>query len=169
MVHYTTAYIGLGGNIGDVHANMQAALEIIHADDRIEILQISSVYKTPPWGIKDQNWFLNACACLKTTLTAYELLQVCLTVEKQLKRVREVRWGPRTIDLDVLVFGDERIEQENLQIPHPRMHERAFVLKPMMDLAPEIKLQDKTISKWLLEIDADGIEKANCELSLRNL
>ncbi len=166
MKHHIIAYIGLGGNIGDVHANMQTALEMIHADDNIEVLRISSVYKTPPWGIKNQNWFLNACACLKTTLTAHELLQVCLEVEKQLKRVRQVRWGPRTIDLDILVFGDERIEQEDLQIPHPRMHERAFVIQPMMDLAPELTLQGKTISKWLSQIDIEDIKKADCELRL---
>lgn len=168
MAKHVTAYIGLGGNVGDVVSNMQSALQILNAHEHIEVTQVSNVYKTPPWGIENQDWFLNACACLETSLTAQELLEACLEIEIKLKRVREVRWGPRTIDLDVLVFGDEQINQKNLQVPHPRMHERAFVLKPMANLAPDLKLQNKTISEWLNDVEASGIEKTDYKLSLQS-
>jgi 2-amino-4-hydroxy-6-hydroxymethyldihydropteridine diphosphokinase len=166
MAKSVTAYIGIGGNVGDVFASMKSALNLLNDHPQISVNKISKIYKTPPWGIEDQDWFLNACASVETTLTAQELLKTCLEVEVSLKRVREIRWGPRTIDLDVLVFGEENIAQDNLQVPHPRMHERAFVLMPMADIAPDLPLNGKTISQWLEEIDTTGIQKTNKALTL---
>lgn len=158
MAKSVTAYIGIGGNVGDVFENMKSALNLLNDHSSISVNQISRVYKTPPWGIEDQDWFLNACVSVETNLTAQELLQSCLEVEVALKRIREIRWGPRTIDLDVLVFGEENIAHDNLQVPHPRMHERAFVLMPMADIAPDLFLNGKTISQWLEAIDTTGIQ-----------
>lgn len=158
MAKSVTAYIGIGGNVGDVFENMKSALNLLNDHSSISVNRISRVYKTPPWGIEDQDWFLNACVSVETNLTAQELLQSCLEVEVALKRIREIRWGPRTIDLDVLVFGEENIAHDNLQVPHPRMHERAFVLMPMADIAPDLFLNGKTISQWLEAIDTTGIQ-----------
>lgn len=166
MVKSVTAYIGLGGNIGDVFENMKAALQSLDSHSQLSVQSISSVYKTPPWGIEDQDWFLNACASVHTTLTAQQLLSVCLEAEMALKRVRNIKWGPRTIDLDVLIFGDEHIAEDNLQVPHPRMHEREFVLKPMADIAPNLHLQEKTISQWLEAIEAGEIQRIDKVLTL---
>lgn len=158
MAKSVTAYIGIGGNVGDVFENMKSALNLLNDHSSISVNRISRIYKTPPWGIEDQDWFLNACVSVETNLTAQELLQSCLEVEVALKRIREIRWGPRTIDLDVLVFGEENIAHDNLQVPHPRMHERAFVLMPMADIAPDLFLNGKTISQWLEAIDTTGIQ-----------
>lgn len=166
MADHTKAYIGLGGNVGDVFGNMEAALQLLHSHQQVSVSAISKVYKTPPWGIEDQDWFLNACAELETSMSAQSLLHMCLETEKSLKRVRDIRWGPRTIDLDVLVFGNEEINQDNLQVPHPRMHERAFVLKPMADIAPSLQFHGKTIEQWLNECGADEIEETDLELNL---
>ena len=166
MAKSVTAYIGLGGNVGDVFANMQSALNALNSHEKISVRSISNLYKTPPWGIEDQDWFLNACASIETGLSAQKLLRQCLETEKTLKRVRDVRWGPRTIDLDVLIFGEEVIEEDKLQIPHPRMHERAFVLRPMADIAPQLMLRDKTISQWLAEIDSSEIKSTDLKLIL---
>jgi len=169
MAKSVTAYIGLGGNVGDVLASMKSAIQSLNADNQITVKSISDVYKTPPWGIEDQDWFLNVCIGLETTLTAQDLLKACLEAELALKRVRDIRWGPRTIDLDVLVFGEEQINEENLQVPHPRMHERAFVIKPMADIAPDLYLREKKISDWLADLDASEIQKVDETLNLQSL
>ena len=166
MANTVTAYIGLGGNIGDVYSNMHRALSILDAHDEISVTKISGVYKTPPWGIEDQDWFLNACAQVETALTGQELLNECLGAEKALKRVREVRWGPRTIDLDVLIYGEITIDEPDLQVPHPRMHERAFVILPMADIAPELELRGKAINKWMSILKTSDIQKTDFELIL---
>ena len=165
MANPITAYIGLGGNIGDVLGNMHAALKTLNMHKHISVKAISNIYKTPPWGIKEQDWFLNACASVETTLSAQELLRECLDAEKALKRVRDIRWGPRTIDLDVLFFCNQQINEDNLQVPHPRIHERAFVLMPMADLAPELALEGKTIAEWLEVSSSEQIEKTDYSLS----
>jgi len=163
-----TAYIGIGGNIGDVVANMNKAIRAFGEDPDITLRAVSKVYKTPPWGIKDQDWFLNACFSLETSLSATTLLDKCLEVEKGLKRVRNVRWGPRTIDLDILVYGDETLKTCNLEIPHPRMHERAFVLQPLSDIAPDIEVRGKTISEWLRETEQGDMQTTEHSLILQN-
>jgi len=165
MANWVIAYIGLGGNVGDVFDNMQSALRLLDEDKQISVSASSKVYKTPPWGIEDQDWFLNACAKVETSLSPQALLEACLNTEKVLKRVRDVRWGPRTIDLDVLIYGDEKVSMDNLQIPHPRMHERAFVLKPMADIASGLQLHEKTIQQWLAECKADEIEETDLTFS----
>lgn len=166
MAKLVTAYIGLGGNVGDVFGNMRNAMHALDAHDQITVDRISSVYKTPPWGIKEQDWFLNACVSVETSLSGHELLTECLKAEKSLNRVREVRWGPRTIDLDVLFYGDSNIDEEDLEVPHPRMHDRGFVLLPMADIAPELNLRGKAIKDWLEHLETSEIQKTELELTL---
>ena len=121
---FETVLIGLGGNLGDPVKSIREALEMIdlHADCRVEA--VSSFWRTPPWGKTDQPDFINACAKVATRLEPREFLELCLQTEKALKRVRNERWGPRSIDIDILFFGDRNIAEEGLVIPHPRIAER---------------------------------------------
>jgi len=166
MADFKTAYLGLGGNVGDVIKSMNSTLHAFDKNQEILITKTSNVYKTPPWGITEQDWFLNACISVQTTLTAHQLLKLCLDTEKQLKRVRDVRWGPRTIDLDVLFYDNLEIDDNDLQLPHPRMHERAFVLMPLADIAPHLELHGKSIKKWLKTLDTSKIKKTDCKLTV---
>ena len=133
-----TVYIGLGSNIGNREENLSRAVDMLGNIAGIRVTRVSSYYNTSPVGYTEQPDFLNAVAELTTSLTAYELLWHCREIEKQLKRERVIHWGPRTIDLDLLLFGDLILEDELLTIPHPRMLEREFVLKPFNEIAPKI-------------------------------
>ena len=157
------AYIGLGGNIGDVPATMAAALSALDRDPKIELRAVSPVYLTPPWGIPDQDWYHNACAELSVTVDPAGLLEICLRVEQDLKRVRDKRWGPRTIDLDVLVYAEVKMEQPNLTLPHPRMHERIFVLRPLADLAPALEVNGSKVGDLAAELADPRLEKLALE------
>jgi len=131
-----TAYIGLGSNMGDREEGLNHAVELLGKTEGIEVTAVSSYYNTAPVGYIEQPDFLNAAAEIKTALPPNGLLQVCMSIEKELKRERVMRWGPRTIDLDILLYGDRIISGEHLTVPHPRMHERNFVLKPLNEIAP---------------------------------
>jgi 2-amino-4-hydroxy-6-hydroxymethyldihydropteridine diphosphokinase len=157
------AYLGLGGNIGDPVAHMAEALNRV--DDRADcrVIAVSRLYRTPPWGKTDQDWFFNSAAEIRTTLDPLSLLRLCLEIERSMKRVRIERWGPRTIDLDLLAYGDLRMASDELTVPHPRMTERAFVLLPLADLAPGLAIAERPISAWLADVDAAGIEVADAD------
>lgn len=155
------AWLGLGGNIGDVQQAMAEALRLLNDHDGITVDKVSPIYKTPPWGVEDQPWFLNCCAAVRTTLSPEDLLAVCQTAEQEGKRERIVRWGPRTIDIDIIAYeGVEQVEQR-LTIPHPRAKQRAFVLVPLADIAPDLKLQGQSVQDCLSALDDDGIEMEN--------
>lgn len=129
------AYIGLGSNIGDKEENLRAALQLL-TNETTKVEKVSSFYGTKPVGYEDQDDFVNCAAEIKTLLTPKELMTFLMDIEKELKRERVIRWGPRTIDLDVLLYDDIITSSEDIIIPHPRMHERLFVLKPLSDIAP---------------------------------
>lgn len=152
-------YLSLGGNLGDPQHSMAEALGLLDADSGIEVVAVSSLYRTPPWGKLDQPDFLNAAAKVTTSHDPRTLLGICLEVERALKRVREERWGPRLIDIDILTFGEEIIRETGLEVPHPRMLERAFVLVPLAELAPDAVIGGRQVSERLAAIDATGIEK----------
>ncbi len=137
--------LGLGSNIGDKLAFVNEAVRRLDATDRITVLKRSANYRTEPWGLTDQDWFLNICILIETPLSAEALLDRCLAVEKELGRVRNRRWGPRKIDIDVLIYGEETIGLDGLTIPHPRMCERAFVLVPLADIWPDAKIGAQTV------------------------
>ena len=133
------AYIGVGANLGDREATMRAALAALDATPGVRVVAVSSIRETEPVGYLDQPRFLNAAAAVETELEARGLLDALLAVEQRLGRTREgPRFGPRTIDLDLLVFGQEQIDEPGLTVPHPRLHERAFVLEPLAELDPEL-------------------------------
>jgi len=154
-----TAYVGLGGNLGDPAAAMGAALRRLDQHPQIRVTGVSSLYKTPPWGKTDQPDFLNAIAAVETTLSPHDLLDQCLEAERQLKRVRKERWGPRIVDLDVLWFAGESVKEDGLEIPHPRMLDRAFVLVPLAEIAPDLLLEGVTAAQRAAGTDRQGIEK----------
>jgi 2-amino-4-hydroxy-6-hydroxymethyldihydropteridine diphosphokinase len=133
----TRAYVGLGANLGDRETTIRRALALLAAADDVDIVAVSTLRETEPVGIVDQPAFLNGVAVLETELAPDVLLQRLLAVELRLGRTREgPRYGPRTIDLDLLVYGDRRVEQPGLTVPHPRLHERRFALEPLAEVAP---------------------------------
>lgn len=134
------AYVGLGSNLGDRAATLRRALELLAAEPGLAVVGVSSFVETEPWGYADQPWFLNAVCALETTLEPRALLERLLDVERRLGRTRGdgPRFGPRTVDLDLLLHGDAVVAEPGLQLPHPRLHERAFVLAPLAELAPEL-------------------------------
>lgn len=143
------AFLSLGSNIGDREQNLRDAVSLINKTDEIEVVNISSIYETDPVGYTNQAQFLNIVVKVNCALEAEQLLSRCMEIEQYLGRVREFRWGPRCIDLDILMYNEDNIVSENLVIPHPRMHERGFVLVPLVEvdeslLHPESKvsLQD---------------------------
>ncbi|WP_374055385.1 2-amino-4-hydroxy-6-hydroxymethyldihydropteridine diphosphokinase [Rossellomorea sp. FM04394] len=134
-----TAYISLGSNIGDREYYLEKAINIIGSHGKIEVTKQSSLYETDPVGFIEQGKFLNMVIEIRTSLSPETLLHQCLQVEIDLGREREFKWGPRIIDLDILLYDHEKIESENLLIPHPRMQERAFVLIPLLEVAPHVE------------------------------
>jgi 2-amino-4-hydroxy-6-hydroxymethyldihydropteridine diphosphokinase len=133
----TRAYVGLGANLGDRETTIRRALALLAAADDVDIVAVSTLRETEPVGIVDQPAFLNGVAVLETALDPHALLQRLLAVELRLGRTREgPRFGPRTIDLDLLVYDDRRVEQPGLTVPHPRLHERRFALEPLAEVAP---------------------------------
>lgn len=156
-VSASRVHLSLGGNLGDPAAAMGAALRVIDASPRARVTAVSSLYRTPPWGKLDQPDFLNAAAEIETTLQPRALLDLCLSVEKGLKRERGERWGPRLIDLDILLFGDRKIDEAGLEIPHPRMGGRAFVLVPLAEIAPGLRIDADPIADCVARLDRAGI------------
>lgn len=152
------ANLGLGGNIGDPQANMAAALRRIDARADCRVVTVSRLYRTPPWGKTDQDWFFNACAMVETRLEPEALLELCLALETDMNRVRIERWGPRTLDIDILTFEGVTSDAERLLLPHPRIAERAFVLRPLCDYAPETLIGKDHARDLLEKADAGGIE-----------
>ena len=132
-----TAFLGLGSNLGDRVATLQAAVELLSAEPEIEVVSSSRVWESDPLGGPTQPDFLNAVLRIETSLTPRDLLLVCHQVEAELGRVRDVRWGPRTVDVDLLLYGVEVVDEPELTVPHPRMNERAFVLLPLLELDPD--------------------------------
>lgn len=133
------AYVGLGANLGDREATLRAALEQLAAEPGVDVVAVSAFRDTAPVGLVDQPRFLNAVAAVETELPARELLERLLGVERRLGRTREgPRFGPRTIDLDLLLYGDAEIAEPGIEVPHPRMHERQFVLEPLAELDPDL-------------------------------
>jgi 2-amino-4-hydroxy-6-hydroxymethyldihydropteridine diphosphokinase len=153
-----TAYIGLGANVGETADTLRRALEMLNRREGIAVWRISQFCKTAPvGGPEDQPPYLNAAAELHTTLPPEELLAVLHDIETALgrDRSRELRWGPRTCDLDILLYGNEDIDQPDLRIPHPRMHERKFVLEPLAQIAPNAvhPTREKTVAQLLAEVE----------------
>lgn len=149
-----TAYVGLGSNLGDREGNLGRALELL---EDLGPVRASSIRETDPVGVVDQPKFLNAVAELETELPPRELLERLLAIERRLGRDRAVerRWGPRTIDLDLLLYGEETVDEPGLSVPHPRLAERTFVLEPLHELDPELTLPDGRTIRELLAMQVE--------------
>ena len=175
--HWVQAAIALGGNLGDSQRILSEAVQAIDAAEGIRVLVRSHLYKTAPVG-PPQPDYLNACIVVKTMLSARSLLHQLLSIENQFGRVRQERWGARSLDLDLLLFGEQIIDSPGLTVPHPRLHERAFVLVPLMDVADQWQhpIFGKTIAQLLNDLPAvssnagpeagleDGIERLQSSL-----
>lgn len=145
------AYIGLGSNLGDREATIQRALDLLGAGDDVEVTAVSTLVETDPVGYEDQPRFLNGAAALRTELPARELLERMLAVERELGRTRTgPRFGPRTIDLDLLLYGQDSIDEPGLRIPHPRLAERRFVLAPLAELDRNLRVPGRGSVRALL-------------------
>jgi 2-amino-4-hydroxy-6-hydroxymethyldihydropteridine diphosphokinase len=138
------AFLGLGANLGDRLATLQRAIDLLAAQPGVHVLRTSRVWETDPVGGPDQPDFLNVVAEIETELEPHALLDAANRVEAALGRTREIRWGPRTIDIDILLIDGLTIADDRLTVPHPRMHQRAFVLMPLLDLIPDPVLPDET-------------------------
>jgi len=155
------AFVGLGGNVGDVAEAFASAAAQMDALPGMQLLRVSRRYRTPAWGMEAQPDFLNAVAMLETQLPARELLAGLLAIERAHGRDRsnETRWGPRTLDLDLLLYGDETIDEAGLRVPHPRLHERAFALLPLLDIPPKVSIPGHGLARNLpAAMVVDGIE-----------
>ena len=154
-----TAYVGLGANLGDREATIRRAVELLAATAGVEVAAVSTLRETDPVGYADQPRFLNGAVALETGLAPRELLDRLLAIEQELGRVRGEgpRYGPRTIDLDLLLYGDEVVDEPRLAVPHPRLGERRFVLEPLHELDPDLALPDgRRVADLLLALKEGG-------------
>jgi 2-amino-4-hydroxy-6-hydroxymethyldihydropteridine diphosphokinase len=138
---------GLGSNIGDKPANIRAALALIESRGVARLSAVSSIYKTPPWGYLEQESFANACAIARTMLSPEALLAAVKAIETDMGRAETIRWGPRLIDIDILFYGDAPLATEALVLPHKELFNRAFVLVPLAEIAPQLKLSGRSIAE----------------------
>ncbi|MEA2876102.1 MAG: 2-amino-4-hydroxy-6-hydroxymethyldihydropteridine diphosphokinase [Hyphomicrobiales bacterium] len=155
------ALLGLGGNVGDVRATLDAAVARFASGADVRLIARSSDYRTPPWGVTDQPPFINCAIAVETSLPPRALLDRAQSVERALgrDRAREERWGPRTIDIDLLAYDDLLLNEPDLVLPHPRLFERAFVLVPLAEIAPARLIAGRRVRDALAQVDAAGIEK----------
>lgn len=153
------AFLSIGSNIGNRLAHLTEAVRHLHEHPEITVQAVSSIYETEPVGLTEQAKFLNIAVEIKTALDPHQLLRTCQAIENKLGRTRKIRWGPRTADLDILLFNEEIVQEEELIIPHLRMHERAFVLIPLAEINPEAKHPaEKTLYKEQPAINESGVE-----------
>ena len=149
------AYIAIGSNLGDRHAYLKAGLSEVAALPSTRVTAVSHVYETPPLGPVKQPDFLNAVFALETSLAPEPLLTALLAAEKKHQRQRRIHWGPRTLDLDLLLYGERVVESANLTLPHPHMHERSFVLVPLCEIAPRLShpVTGRPFTEYLAELN----------------
>ncbi len=157
------AALGFGGNLGDPVAAFAAALARLGAHAAVAVKGLSSVWRTAPWGKLDQPEFRNMAALIETSLSAEELLELCLAVEREQGRERRERWGPRTLDIDILTYGGQVIDRPGLQVPHPRIAERAFVLAPLAEIAPTAMIAGRSVVELLAAVASDEVRREDDE------
>lgn len=169
MSHVTLAYVALGANLGDPVATIDAAIAALADAPASTLLRVSSLYRTAPVGLKNQPDFINAVAAMETRLSPVELLEALFAVEARFGRSRGVPNAPRTLDLDLLLFGEITLDGARLTLPHPRMHERAFVLAPLLEIAPDCRIPGLGLARELFDgCQGQRIERlANRSFSLQ--
>ncbi len=152
-------FLGLGSNLGDRAGHLKAAISELESIEGIETRGLSPIFRATPVGEVEQGDFLNMVARIETAIEPEPLLERCLDIERSRGRERTLRWGPRTLDIDLLLYGDERVSDPRLKVPHPEMWQRAFVLAPLLELAPEIKIGGRPVADCLSESDSSGVER----------
>ena len=157
----TAAWLALGGNVGDSRTILDRAVTLLCDGKTVRLTARSCDYRTPPWGFKYQPPFINLCIAVETTLAPRDLLAHAQDVELQLGRDRahEKRWGPRTADIDIIAYGDLAVHELGLTVPHPRLFERAFVLRPLAEIAADRVISGKSVREWLANVDTAGITR----------
>ncbi|QYJ01865.1 2-amino-4-hydroxy-6-hydroxymethyldihydropteridine diphosphokinase [Thalassovita mediterranea] len=155
----TRAALAFGSNLGDSAGMIGRAIDALDEMVDVSVTARSSLYATPPWGVEDQPDFVNACALVETDLAPLDLLSACKDLEVALGRVPGERWGPRLIDIDVLWMDSVSLESEHLTLPHPRMTERAFVLVPLAEIAPELVVGGRAVADWCADLESSGIRR----------
>jgi 2-amino-4-hydroxy-6-hydroxymethyldihydropteridine diphosphokinase len=155
------ALVALGGNVGDVRAALHRAITAFCDGEQVRLLARSSDYRTPPWGVEDQPPFVNLCIAVETALHPRMLLERAQAVERKLgrERAKERRWGPRPIDIDLIAYDDLTLDEPGLELPHPRLFERAFVLVPLAEIAPERAIAGVRVRDALARLDTTGVER----------
>jgi 2-amino-4-hydroxy-6-hydroxymethyldihydropteridine diphosphokinase len=148
---------GLGSNIGDKPGNIRKALGLLEKRGIARLAVVSRIYRTPPWGVTDQGDFANACAIGDTTLSPYELLAAIKKIEADMGREPTRRWGPRLIDVDILFLGDHTLDDPELTLPHKELFGRAFVLLPLVEIAPELVLDGASVGEALERVETEGV------------
>ena len=150
----TFAYVGIGANLGPREETLRRAVELLGGADGVEVVAVSELRETDPVGVVDQPPFVNGAVSVETMHSPRALLDLLLEIERSLGRVRGERWGPRVVDLDLLVYGNEVVDEPGLRVPHPRLHERRFALEPLADLNPELEIPGRgTVSALLAALD----------------
>ncbi len=154
-------FLGLGANLEDKEASLKTAISFLEREKNIQVRRVAPFYRTAPWGYTDQDWFINTVVEIETSLSPQQLLNVLLAIEEKMGRVRGARWGPRVIDLDLLLYGDAVLDEPNLIVPHPRMAARAFVLAPLADLAPDLVIpgQGRVADLWKKIREEQDVQK----------
>jgi 2-amino-4-hydroxy-6-hydroxymethyldihydropteridine diphosphokinase len=157
----TEALVALGGNVGDVRHTLDRAIAEFCDGVAVTLIARSSDYRTPPWGVEDQPSFVNCAIAVETALAPHDLLARAQDVERAFgrERARERRWGPRTLDIDLIAYGDVALDTPDLTLPHPRLFERAFVLVPLAEIVPDRVIAGTRIRDALAKLDQTGIEK----------
>ena len=157
----TEALLAFGGNVGDARSTIASAIEMLCDGDDIVLRRRSSDYRTPPWGVTEQPPFINAAIAVDTTLSPHDLLMRMQAVERLFgrDRSRERRFGPRSLDIDLIAYGDVRLDEPDLVLPHPRLFERAFVLVPLAEIVPDRRIAGVAIGDALSRLDRVGIEQ----------
>jgi 2-amino-4-hydroxy-6-hydroxymethyldihydropteridine diphosphokinase len=151
------ATLALGTNLGDRVGNIEEAIRSLTGDGAVRLVKRSPLYRSAPWGVTDQDWFVNACISIDTDLSPRELLKRCQAVENGMGRIRTRHWGPRIIGVDILTFGDLKISEPDLVVPHPLIAERAFVLVPLKDIAPDLTINGASLGGMLAKLDAGDV------------
>ena len=154
------AYLSLGSNMGDKKKYLYDAIKLLDSYKGVRIVNVSSLYETNPWGYTEQDLFMNLVVLIETTLSPIELLDCCQWIEQELGRVRLIKWGPRVIDVDILLFDDEKINSERLTVPHRFMKERDFVIIPLYEISPDLEIDGVKIDTLVHKFDQNALKRA---------
>jgi 2-amino-4-hydroxy-6-hydroxymethyldihydropteridine diphosphokinase len=155
----TIGYLSLGSNLGNPVKHLREGILHLEALEGLEVVKVSSFYETAPWGREDQPPFVNLCLEILTSLTPHELLEATQGIEKRMGRIKKEVWGPRLIDIDILLMGEAEISEDDLTLPHPYMTRRAFVLIPLGEIAPGLRIRGIAVHDWIAALEDQSVTR----------